>query len=318
MMFLTKAMKMYRLGRIALCLAGFSILPILPVCLNAQEQFQLVAPTANASSNAEKTDRELVVRDANGGVSRYARDPRMDSADGSWIGYTSRTARQVIRWPVSNQGNMQIGTLDGSGDVRFRESKMEILPLNARRNDPILPTDRTTRDRALPQIRDVDMRNPVPLRLSNRADHQQFLSVLPSGNFSLLPQGGAATDWTMVPVANGMVRFHAQQGNRNLALRCDPRTRALSLANMANDASQLWRWHLCPGTVGAYALESVLFPGQALAFQGGNMLLQPIGFGPAQQWYPLYGNPLGFDPMFRSVSTRIEPNPPLPQPTSIS
>ncbi len=81
---------------------GFSLLLLVGAfCTSAigQEKYHLVVPNGAESSKAERSDQELLIRDSVGGVSRYVRDKRMDSADGLWLGYTSRAARQVIRWP---------------------------------------------------------------------------------------------------------------------------------------------------------------------------------------------------------------------------
>ncbi|MEZ6074296.1 MAG: hypothetical protein R3C56_01085 [Pirellulaceae bacterium] len=91
----------------------------------AQEQFELVAPQRSASSKATITATELRVVGADGQVTVYSREPRFDSTGGEWIGYFSRNANQVLRWPSINRGNMQIGAVNG-GNVQYRYSQMSI------------------------------------------------------------------------------------------------------------------------------------------------------------------------------------------------
>ncbi|MFO0921401.1 MAG: hypothetical protein U0905_02800 [Pirellulales bacterium] len=287
---------------------GFSLLLLVGAfCTSAigQEKYHLVVPNGAESSKAERSDQELMIRDSVGGVSRYVRDKRMDSADGLWLGYTSRAARQVIRWPVANHGKMQIGTPEAGGQIRYRESQMTIVPLA----DP-------TQTLPLPKIDDdpldFDHLKPVPIRLASRADRQQFLSAMADGELSLMGLGARnAIDWTMVPVGNGLVRFQAMQGNQLVALRCDPRTKRLSIRAIGNEAAQLWRWYSSPQAAGAYLLESVMFPGYALSNQNGQMMLLPISMASYQYWYPVYPN-IALAPAFKSVSTRVVPNTPLP------
>ncbi len=96
-----------------------------------------------------------------------------------------------------------------------------------------------------------------------------------------------------------------------MALRCDPRTKRLSIRAIANEAAQLWRWYSSPQAAGAYLLESVMFPGYALSNQNGQMMLLPISMASYQYWYPVYPN-IALAPAFKSVSTRVVPNTPLP------
>ena len=107
-----------------------------------QEQFELVAPQRGASSKATITAAELRVEGADGRVTLYAREPRFDSTGGEWIGFFSRNANQVLRWPSINSGNMQIGAING-GNVQYRYSQMSIRslgPLPERIVDrPVLP-----------------------------------------------------------------------------------------------------------------------------------------------------------------------------------
>ncbi|MFO0939262.1 MAG: hypothetical protein U0930_00700 [Pirellulales bacterium] len=91
---------------------------------NAQ-QFTLSAPSLNITSRATLTATRLEVIDAQNVVNRYDRDAALDSADGQWLAYRSPQTGKILRWPVSNSGNLQIGTPQG-GTVRYSASQMQI------------------------------------------------------------------------------------------------------------------------------------------------------------------------------------------------
>jgi hypothetical protein len=92
----------------------------------AQQQFELVVPGRGVLSRAERSNRQLRIEDAAGMVTVYQRDPRFDSADGAFWGYTSREARQIIRWPRNDQGRMEIATDSPPAALVFRPSQMTI------------------------------------------------------------------------------------------------------------------------------------------------------------------------------------------------
>ena len=94
--------------------------------LPAQDRFQLSTRDQQISSTATVTKDELVIQDQQGNVTLYKRDAKFDSPDGQWLGFISASVRQVIRWPKSNQGNMEIGRSDGRGKIQYRPSQMTI------------------------------------------------------------------------------------------------------------------------------------------------------------------------------------------------
>jgi len=85
----------------------------------------------------------------------------------------------------------------------------------------------------------------------------------------------------------------------------------LDLYALADRADQLWRISPYPGNLGGYALESLQFPGQALTFQQNRLALAPIAYSPVQQWWPTTPIVQAVQPLYRSVSQNVIPNPPL-------
>ncbi len=196
--------------------------------VNGQETFELSVPGLATPSMAVVGEHELVIRDAAGRVTRYQRMPRYDTADQQFAGYSSRQAQQVLRWPVSNQGKMQIGTLRGT-NVQFAWSKMTISPsANAPqhvvpRNEELLP------DGVEPPLNfenplapsnvnpSVEM-TPVMLGVGDPGD-RQFLSINGAGNLGFARNANsAASSWFVTPVANDMVRLQQLHQNNWHAL----------------------------------------------------------------------------------------------------
>ena len=295
---------------------------------SAQDFYRLTAPELKSPSRAAITETRLSIKDAQGTLTHYEREPRLDSDDRQWIGFVSKSARQAIRWPTSHQGKMQIGTIDGYGQYQFRTSRMTIEeadPRDERRADRLRRenTGRSERigedtfaDSILPgngQENPLRMDQVLPIRLSLHSQQPQFLSLGQNASLSVLQQvNGQGIDWTMVPVGNGMVRFQMRQGNQWMALGCHPRNRAPMVMPISGAPGQLWKWSAFPGAANGFLLESVLFPGQALSFQGGNLFLQPISFLPSQQWFPSYPDLISYQPVYRSVKSETIPNPALP------
>lgn len=93
--------------------------------LVGQERFQLKAPELGIYSDAELTRERLSVRDNQGAVTEYLRERTFDSSDGLWRGYFNASLGQVIRWPLTNAGNMMIGTVRGQ-QVTYRHSQMAV------------------------------------------------------------------------------------------------------------------------------------------------------------------------------------------------
>ena len=93
-----------------------------------QQEYLLEAAQLNARSKARLSGAALEITSDAGNTTIYARDRRFDSADGRWKGYFSSTANQIIRWPASSTGNMQIGTVLRSS-IEYRTSQMTIRPI---------------------------------------------------------------------------------------------------------------------------------------------------------------------------------------------
>lgn len=329
---------MVRITRFLCCcvaLGGLEWLSGLTQPLAAQEVYRLTAPELQVASQAERTNQWLRIQDGAGQVTAYDREPRWDSADGAWLGYYSRGARQAIRWPNGGQNRMEIGTADSQGNVRFRASRMQIELVAAKPafppnggaafpgNSNGFPGNNNGIERILPgqgadDLRDRDQLiafdQPLALRLVQRQQQAQFLAQRNDGTLAMIANGGNfPMDWMMVPVSPGVIRLQMQQNQVWNALACGTNGHSVYTMPLGNHASQLWRWQHFPGGSGGYLLENVQFPGQVLAFQAGQLMMQPVGFLPSQQWFPQFEPPVpAFAPAFRSVSTQTLPNPELP------
>ncbi len=128
----------------------------------AQERFRLDAPAAGVSADAYLTAAELVVVDQAGKNTAYLRDTQFDSQDGQWLGYFARNLNQVIRWPISGSGNMQIGDVRGRS-VDYRTSQMTIQALDRVAQRPVLPPPMNTQQplRPDPQLADSQRQNSL-------------------------------------------------------------------------------------------------------------------------------------------------------------
>lgn len=312
--------------------------------------FELNAPGLDQPSIALLSDEELIITDPTGTQTNYLRLNRYDTSDGAWIGYSSREAKQVIRWPVSGKGSMQIGTLR-NGSLQFTTSRMKVSelvraedqPANPRRSrsnvEPILPNSGV-------QPPGMDLNLPTPGQIPQPSSQQssatgfdgasvlpmhfsigpnsarQFLSLRGNDQFGLVPR---ATDissaWYVAPVGNGLFRLQQQVANQWMAMGVDGRLRGagriapgtrhpVRLFPISNDIGQLWR--INPFQAG-YCFESVHFPGMALTWNNpAGLFLQPIVYDPWQIWFPQQPVIPIPPPQFRSVQQQVVPNPELP------
>lgn len=90
----------------------------------AEERFDLIVPgQPNLASTASLDAKTLVIVDAEGTRFVYERTPRLDSADGRYVGFFSGVAGQSIRWPVGGRGSMLIGDAAGTA---WRAGKQQI------------------------------------------------------------------------------------------------------------------------------------------------------------------------------------------------
>jgi hypothetical protein len=197
--------------------------------------FDLVAPGLDARSVARLTPNELTIQDAAGNITRYQRAPRYDTTDQQWIGFSSRQAQQVIRWPAQPTGRMQIGTLQ-NGQVQFTLSKMQIqggaavnpLPGSA---DILPPGMKELQQAARPRI-GID--NPATMAGGNllnlpqmtamhlaagELNQRQFLSIRSGNQFGFANQAlDQDSAWYITPVSNNVVRLQQLRQNEWMAI----------------------------------------------------------------------------------------------------
>lgn len=109
----------------AVCLSLVGVL--VPMCsmASADERFELATADGKQKSTAVRSAERLSITTSAGGTTQYDRKTQFDSEDGVWLGYFSSSAQQVVRWPASNSGNLQVGKLLGSR-VRYRKSLMHV------------------------------------------------------------------------------------------------------------------------------------------------------------------------------------------------
>lgn len=293
----------------------------------AQQRFELVAPQLNLKSQAIMTADSLQVTDTEGQVTRYTRDSRFDSGDGAWLGFYSRRASQIVRWPAAHTGPMQIGTLRG-GSIEYRQSQMTIRSMDPPLrvvDRPVLPpvpgAGSLLAELAVSKLFDVISRggrrgDAQMLRIASY-DSQGAPWVLSRGrglDLSCVNSGsGVGADWWVAPAGNGYVRVETYDSGRVYAVGAG-RAGSLSLLPLSQQPQQLWRVGGAGRMDKRFILENVAYPGNCLAHQGtGRVALQPINYLPNQMWMP-YVSPAvpSFQPFWRSVSTEIVPNAPLP------
>ena len=91
--------------------------------LSAQEKFDLTVPGTVVKSSAELTATSLTITHE-GKVSVYARDTSQDAT--GYTAFKSDTLRQIIRWPNSGTGSMQVARVSITGPPSFSASKMQV------------------------------------------------------------------------------------------------------------------------------------------------------------------------------------------------
>ncbi|MEM7476259.1 MAG: hypothetical protein AAF483_14790 [Planctomycetota bacterium] len=311
------------------------------------QKFDLVASSLGLKSEATISSTQLQIRGPNGSITNYIRDKQHDTADGKWIAFSSRSAGQIVRWPLSNTGNLQLGQPSGL-TIAYQPSSMQIQTKAGSKNmgvgtgnsgglfSPPSSTGPLVRSgSSLPGPRTGGLlKNLVVSKLFDsvlQASTQgmpvgQLLRIAnldPQGNPWLLAQGTGRTlvatqssssglDWYVTPVGNGLVRVQTYQAGNIFAIGTN-NLRALSLAAASQDPNQLWRLGYGRGNNQFY-LESVAFPGSCLARTGvGGLAIQPINYSPIQMWSPYEAPPVAtFQPFWRTVSTQLVPNNPLP------
>jgi hypothetical protein len=107
------------------------IFSVLVATVHAQRRYELIVEGTDVVSQAERTPQRLVIIDARGNATEYARDRRFDPEDRGFLAYFSAAARQVLRWPASDRGNMQIADFVDGRPTAFRRSWMTIRSLES-------------------------------------------------------------------------------------------------------------------------------------------------------------------------------------------
>lgn len=304
-----------------------------------QLEFELRADGQRAVSQAFWSEQELRILSRDDGTTVYRRDARLDSEDGRWLAYVSRNANQVIRWPISHAGHLQIGRTE-AGRIAYRTSQMKIYALDHtpqpsfpmdNRQSPIMPaqdggnfglatlegaTASPLFEGLLQPARGIGQ-NPLTAQMVRLASFSQagspmLLSRLTGSALGMASSMTSDADWWATPVGNGYVRLQTMNGGLPQAITVSSQNR-LTLSPVNQQVQQLWR--VSSGRVAnRFVLESAAFPGRCLAYGGGgNLMLQPIGFAPPQLWAPFVPPVLpSFEPFWRSVNSQIIPQPALP------
>ncbi len=321
-----------------LVLCALLAMALCPALVKGQQAFELTAPQLGARSEAVVSDERLQVTSATGSVSTYRREPRFDSNDGAWLGYYDRAANQVLRWPLANSGNMQIGSVRGTA-VEYRTSQMTIRPLALQPDRgvqrPLLPSQsevlppamRDNRPEGPPaNLRRSDLFDSISRRQpEEQAAEMLQLVALDQGNapWLLARDGGSElravqagadsqNDWWVAPAGAGYVRLETYNRGRVQAVGTSD-GRSLLLQPLSQDARQLWKVHGGRGQQ-SYLLENAFYPGRCLTHLGnGQLVLQSINFGAPQMWVPIIAPVVpNFDPFWRSVSREVHVNTGLP------
>jgi hypothetical protein len=224
-----------------------SVLLSCGLCLNAwgfcQENgsgsriFELRAQGLDKPSIAELSDSQLVIRDPSGKPNVYLRLARYDTPDQRWLGYSSRELQQIIRWPASGSGNMQIGTLQ-QGKIQFSASRMsvhatngaigsdqEILPSIAL-DVPALPrTIPTPSQRPQPTMSQssgsaLPFPQSTPLLMGvGQPNRLQFLTMSGRDRLGLVDRAvDAMSAWYVTPVGNDMFRLQQRVQDNWMAI----------------------------------------------------------------------------------------------------
>lgn len=300
-------------------------------------RFELAARELGLSSQATLTAERLQIVAADGALTEYGRDRRFDSQDGQWLGFQSQVDRQILRWPTSNSGRMQIGTRSGNSIV-FRASQMTIRPLVGASPNvqdpqiidrPVLPPDVGGDEfgEGSSAVSDLFARvtDTRGFASGSRPDAQmiRLVSYDSRGTSWLISRGSGldlvvssvnapAADWWVSPTDHGYVRVQTYRDGRVYALAAAA-TGNISLVPVAQDPRQLWRVS-SSRLPNRFILENAALVGQCLTHLGGGQLaLQPIGFTAMQLWVPqVVPSRVAWQPFWRSVSTEIVPNSPLP------
>lgn len=262
--------------------------------------FELTVQGLSQPSIATVTPNELAIKDPAGAITRYLRSARYDTADQALLGYSSRQAQQVIRWPASNSGRMQIGTLQ-NGQIEFAWSKMTVnnpqqpssLQASSRAlNADVMPPGFEARSNGKTQgsvkqqsgtLQNLPNMTAMHLSVGNPND-RQFLGLRGSDQFSFSNQAsGAESAWYITPVSDNVVRLQQRHQNNWLAI---------GLGNVPDGVTRASRLNHRSGAFGGSSFGGGAFPSGG-SFGGGNsrrsnvpfpISLLPIHNGADQLW----------------------------------
>ena len=262
--------------------------------------FELSLQGLAEPSIATVTPNELAVRDPAGKITRYQRSPRYDTADHQLLGYSSRQAQQVIRWPTINSGRMQIGTLQ-NGQIQFAWSKMTVT--HSQQPDSRIPStdllppgfESPLTGRAgnnafsggqVGNLQNLPGMSAMHLSVGNPND-RQFLSMRGGNQFGFNSQvSGADSAWYITPVSDNIVRLQQRHQNDWLAI---------GLGNAPDEFARSSRLNHRIGAFGGGAFSGGALGGAlggGVLGGGGNrrsntpfpITLQPIHNGADQLW----------------------------------
>lgn len=210
------------------------------------KRFELKAPGLDRSSIATLTGEELSIRSPDGAVSVYKRLTRYDTNDGAYVSYSSRELQQILRWPVSNSGGMQIGTLQ-QGKIQFSPSRMTVHPLQGERTSDDTSRSLPGSGGVLPNLKELPPSMPrqlptpsqvpgetrrtelgvvggaipamSPMHFAVGSGTRRYLSLEGPDRFQLLnaPDDPRAA-WFIQPVRDDLVRVQQRVDSRWMAI----------------------------------------------------------------------------------------------------
>ena len=282
------------------------ITSLISAIATGQQRFELVVPGSGLTSRAERTDERLRIEDSQGNATVYQRAPRYDSTDGGFLAYSSPAARQVIRWPVSDQGRLQIATISSPAALEFRRSQMEIRPLMSRPAATFIENIRPDAAyRLVPEVPDA-----AGSVLATNSAGRLILAAMAEEDSQV---------WHVNPVATGVFRIHSDARGRGWSLANLPEN-ALRLVPTSNSTDQLWNFVAAPGNPGRFALASLRIGPTplVLTWTAGGCAIRPRMWSVNQLWQVVPLN-RGLPPVFAEYvfsSRELQPNPPL-QPANV-
>jgi len=244
-----------------------------------EERFELAVTGSTLRSTAVLSNASLQIIHQ-GKTSTYARDKAYDVP--GYIGYSSRSLRQAVRWPVSGTGAFQIGAITRGG-TEFRSSTMRISSLPGR--GPALPPAGAGLRGDANFAGEIDP--AASYRLSNAAlggDHA--CAADKRGSISMAEASDAKSQaWRFVPVAGNAYRLINLELGEGVALTVEPRSLALSMQRSdAKSNYQVWKVAQS-GKEGRFRITNVAL-GEAWAIdaKGGKLLVDRLRKGQSQLW----------------------------------